>query len=701
MGNKVYVGIDLGTTNTLVSYYKKDKNTMLKFSGSGNVLPSVMYVDPETEEITIGKEAYILGERIPENRIISAKTDMGQNVTYKLPLANGKTFTTTPVNVSAEILKTAKERIIKKLKLQDDDEICAVITVPAAFSGIQKEDTERAAELAGITCLGLKPEPVAAAIASVSNIANSMVFVVDIGGGTYDTAVVSFDENLTPHIVSQEGDRKLGGDNFDMVIYNYLVQKVGDEIGADLSTEESSEMSRESYLTIVGALHDRAREAKEELSRCEEYTMVCKDLCVIDGYNDNKPITLSYKITREKFNALASKIYKDIERRLDISISKFKEKGHSLNDITHLVLVGGSCYIPEVIRICENKIKKRSSMQCDKTTAVAEGAGIMADTWTTIGEKIGGLVAQSMGISIAGGKFSKIIKQDTAYPCENTEMFTTTYDNQEVVKIAIYYASPDKEDCIDVSKHEYYGYLMLDNIQKAKKGTPQIAVTFTFDSSEQLTVTAKDLATGSTNSLKVNRDILSVEQQRGGKPMAIDLLIDVSGSMSGSALSDAKKACRQMIDEVFDLNIHRTGITTFSNSAKSVCPITNDPKLLHKGVNSMEAVGGTNMQLGIQSSYKKLSSAKEEDKTIFLMTDGEPNWEDNSEKVAKSIRAEANVKLAVVYIGRKSDEGYSIAKKIAKANTLNDEKPLFYTSESMSELGKIFQKVYADITKAY
>jgi uncharacterized protein with von Willebrand factor type A (vWA) domain len=115
----------------------------------------------------------------------------------------------------------------------------------------------------------------------------------------------------------------------------------------------------------------------------------------------------------------------------------------------------------------------------------------------------------------------------------------------------------------------------------------------------------------------------------------------------------------------------------------------------------MEALGGTNMQSGIQSSYKKLSSAKEEDKTIFLMTDGEPNWGDKSEKVAKSIRAEANVKLAVVYIGRKSDEGYSIAKKIAKANTLNDEKPLFYTSESMSELGKIFQKVYADITKAY
>ena len=565
---------------------------------------------------------------------------------------------------------------------------------------MQKEETKRAAELAGITCLGLRPEPVAAAIASVGDIENSMVFVVDIGGGTYDTAVVSFDENLNPEIVSQEGDRSLGGDDFDRIIYNYLLQKVGDDIGADLSDEKSSEMSRETYLTITGTLRDRAREAKEELSRSNEYTMICQDLCVIEGYNNDEPVTLRYKITRDKFNSLAKEIYDKIEKRLDMSVREFQKAGHNINEITHLVLVGGSCYIPAVIELCERKVGVRSTMQCDKTTAVAEGAGIIADSWTTVGEKIGGLVAQSMGVSVAGGKLSKIITKNTAYPCENTEIYTTTYDNQERVKISVYFASPDKEHCENISEHEYYGYFILDDIQKAKKGEPQIAVKFSFDSSEQLTVTAKDLHTGSTKSLKVSRNALD-DDVSSCRPMAIDLLIDVSGSMRGTPLLQAKIACMKMVDEIVDLSIHKMGITAFSDNTFDVCSVTGNKNLLHNGINNMIAYGGTSMMKGIEGSYRKLIEAEEPEKIIFLMTDGAPNMGDRSEAVAKRIREESNVKVAVIFIGSKGNRGYEIARNVALANIIDGENPLFYTAEDMSALGELFREVYADITKTF
>lgn len=378
MGNKIYVGIDLGTTNTLVAYEKNGKPATLPFIGSGNVLPSVLYLDAETQAIEIGLDAYRNGNYAPENRIKSSKTFMGREMVYNLPVKHGNPITMTPTDVAAEILKTVKKRIIKKLKLTENDEICAVITVPAAFSSYQKEETKKAAEMAGLHLLGLRPEPVAAAIAGAEGItANSMVFVVDIGGGTYDTAVVYLDENLNPEIVSQEGDRELGGDDFDNIIYKYLLEKVGDELGIDLSDEQHANIPRDQYLFIVAEIRDGARKAKEELSNVEEYYVKFEKF-VIDGYNNNEPVHLSYKITRDRFNSLCKHIYARIEERLDKSIAAFQNTGHSLDNITHLVLVGGSCYIPAVIELCERKVGKRASAQCDKTTAVAEGAGIMA-----------------------------------------------------------------------------------------------------------------------------------------------------------------------------------------------------------------------------------------------------------------------------------------------------------------------------------
>lgn len=701
MGNKIYVGIDLGTTNTLVAYKKKEDITTLSFIGSGNVLPSVLFLDPETKNIKIGEDAYRDGNLEPENRIMSAKTYMGRDKLYELPVNGDNPVCMTPTDVAAEVLKAAKNRIIKKLKLNEDDEICAVITVPAAFSGIQKEETKKAAEKAGLTCLGLRPEPVAAAIAGAEGIsANSMVFVVDIGGGTYDTAVVYLDDDMNPEIISQEGDRELGGDDFDKVIYDYLVEKVGDDLGVDLSSEYDSKLHREDYLTITADIHDRSREVKEQLSNVDECYAVF-DKYIIEGYNDNKPVHLEYKVTRERFNSLCSKIYKRIEERLDKSIVALKKSGHSLKEITHLVLVGGSCYIPAVIDLCEKKIGIKASMQCDKTTAVAEGAGIIANNWSVIGEDMRGQVAQSMGIEIPGGKFDKIIEKSTYYPCKRSKIYTTVYDNQKEVNIAIFYAAPDKENCENCIEHEYYGYVKLDNIQKAKAGVPQIEVTFDFDSNEQLSVTAVDLMTKSTKTIMVDRSVLQTRETGSSKPTALDLLIDCSGSMRGEPLTDAKNACKKLISEVVDLSVNEVGITSFSNTSLPICALTSEKNVLLNSIEKMTAWGGTEMEKGIESSYKKLLRSEKSEKIIFLMTDGAPNTGDHSENIAGKIRSENNVRLAVIFIGTQGSRGYGVAKNVAKANALPDETPLFYTSESMSELGAIFKKVYTDITSVH
>ena len=701
MGNKIYVGIDLGTTNTLVAYQKKDKITTLGFMGSGNVLPSVLFMDPETQKIEIGADACRAGKICPENRIKSAKTYMGRDKIYELPVDGGKSVRMTPTDVAAEVLKAAKARIIKKLKLSPDDEICAVITVPAAFSGIQKEETKKAAEKAGLTCLGLRPEPVAAAIVGAEGItAGSMVFVVDIGGGTYDTAVVYLDENLNPDIISQEGDRELGGDDFDKVLYEYLLERVGDDLGVDLGSEETSKMSREVYLQVIAEVYDRAKQVKEELSNTSECDARFDNFVLEEDKEES--VHLKYKITRKKFDSLCKDIYERIEKRLDKSILAFKKKGHNMSEITHLVLVGGSCYIPAVIELCEKKIGRQASMQCDKTTAVAEGAGIIANNWVAIGENIGGLVAQSMGIEVSGGKFSKIIEKGSAYPCRKSDIYTTTYANQDVVRVAIYYAAPDKEDCENIEEHEYYGFFMLDNIQKAPAGVPQIEVTFDFDSSEQLTVTATDLMTKSTNTIKVDRSIMKTDETRGakGKPMAIDLLIDCSGSMRGEPMTDAKNACRKMVSEIVDLSVNEVGITTFAYNSENLCSLTSDRQTLLKSIGNMIAFGSTQMMRGIEGSYQKVLLSDKADKIVIMMTDGSPDSGDHSEMVAKRMRKENNVRLAVIFIGNPDSRGYSIAQNVAAANTLSGETPLFYTSKSMSELGMIFKKVYADITRS-
>lgn len=697
MGTKYYVGIDLGTTNTLVCYVKGGKTRNIKFDGK-DVLPSVLYVDTENnDEITIGEEAYRLGDLKPENRIISSKTYMGTDKKYIFQSKIKGEISMTPTFVATEILKKAKARFVDKLRLKDDDEVCAVITTPAAFSFSQNEETINAAEAAGLTVLGTRPEPVAAAIACIKDIGdkNATIFVVDIGGGTYDTAVIDIEPDKAPNMISSEGDRRLGGDDIDRAVYEYLKKEFILQSGIDITTLDSSGLEELEYNKIKSTLHGRAREAKVALTQCDEYSVECKNLYTAGG----ESIGFKKLVKLSKFNEICASIYEKIEKRLDDSVREFTSKtGRDISSVTHLVLVGGTCYIPSIVELIENKIGLKSVYCADKTTAIAQGAAIIANSWTNLGADIGGVLSQSMGIMVEGGELSKIIHKGREYPCEGYAIYSTTYDNQQSVDIVIYAAAPDKENVKDINQHEYYGYFTFDNIEPAPKGVPNIKVKFSFDNSQKLTVTAKNMKTGYEKQLTVSKGAV-MENRNSGKSFSIELLIDVSGSMRGAPLDDAKVACRKMVNEIVDFSSNEVGITAFGSEPTDICEITSDPEKLIESIPLMKSRGTTCMSKGILRSAMKLVDSGKYSKIIFLMTDGSPDGGDHPEKVAAELK-EKGIKLAVIFIGSPMLRGYDIAQNIAAENTKSGEKPLFYTSNDMSELGSIFKRVYADITLA-
>ena len=686
---KVYIGIDLGTTNTLVSYFKKGKPALFKFSGH-TVLPSVYFADPETAEVTIGDAAVAYSESYPDNCIRSSKRAIASDMVYRLETAKG-TLELTPTDVATEILRTVKDKVVSKLNLTENDEIYALITVPAGFSGPQKAATIEAGENAGLKVLGVKPEPVAAAVDVVKNLGkNSMVMVVDVGGGTTDTAIVSVTDKLASEVIAQGCNPWLGGDDFDRKLAAYVEEQMKQYFGTDIFDS----MNQDDRNQLAFRIKNAAICAKEALSIDEEAALRVKLPECFRRSGEEE--FYSIKIKRTVFNQLCEDEYALIEKKMEETLKNFEGKGYRRDMITDLVLVGGSCEIPEIIARCSKKLGLPVTMCEDKTAAVAKGAAQIANNWTILGEALGGIVAQSMGIAVSGEKLYKLIKKDESYPTTREHTFTTTYDGQETVDVRIFYAGLGKEHIDRLSEHMYYGHFSLDGIKKAKAGTPKIKVTFDFDSNEQLTVTAKDMETGNSKTYKVEKDFVSAE---GGmsRPMAIDLLIDVSGSMKGRDLKEAQAACRKMVNDIADLNVNVVGLTVFSTHAKSLCPLTKDKNKLLNGINSMCVQASTRIDNGLIESTKKLIESEYEDKVIFLMTDGDPDHDDNSRAVAADIRKKG-IRLAVIFIGSKNSSGYNEAQKIAFCNTINGEEPYFYTAETMDKLSSIFRKVYADLT---
>ena len=440
--SEIFIGIDLGTTNTLACYLKNGKPDFIRFSGK-SLLPSVLYVD-EDGSIVIGKNAKKRGAIDPLNVIRSSKTYMADaKKTWKI---GGKTFN--PTEVATEILKEVKAQTLKKLKCPPDTTVNAVITVPAYFNGNQKDETKKAGAAAGLKVQQIITEPMAAAVAAVRELElNEKIFVVDLGGGTFDISVLEADQvNHVYRAIDVDGDRKLGGDDFDKIIYDYFIGIIQDDLGLDLSSQKKSGLDHNEYYSMTGRVLDEAEKAKIDLSDSTSVEVDIPNLFYYNGKNYN----FNIELTREEFDNICKPIYDKIISR----ITKFIETSDKfkVSEISTIILAGGSCYIPKVREEVEKIFGKKADSQLDLDTLVAIGACFVAESIN------GGLAFQpkdilshSLGVEVLSpnGKkmiLSKILKKGEEYPCEFSKVYTTAQNNQTTVPIYIYEAGDDAED---------------------------------------------------------------------------------------------------------------------------------------------------------------------------------------------------------------------------------------------------------------
>ena len=669
----VTIGIDLGTTNTLACYLKKGKPKLFKFD-SETMLPSMLYVETDGT-FTIGHEARVKGEGDPDNLIRSSKTFMGDP--DKKWEKRGKSLN--PTDVATEILRQVKATVLTKLKKEDDTIVQAVITVPAYFSGKQKTETKRAGERAGLKVLRIITEPMAAAVAAGrTKELNGRLLVVDIGGGTYDLSILEANPQAEEYqAVDTDGDHHLGGDDFDQLLYNYFLDRLSEKTGMDFSSLAASGLSANDYGSLKGRLYSVVESTKKALSESTEKEVSITNLFPYKG----SPYTFDIVIDRDQFDDICKGIYEKVISRLKNFLNR---QPFGIDDIDSVILAGGSCYIPRIREEVEKIVNKQVDTELSLDTLVVMGAGIVAETYNGL---IKGIykekISHSMGVGIIDetGNYilSKILKHGTDYPCNGTRQYTTVMDNQTTVEINIYEAGHDAEYIDDIESHELYGSIILDGIRPAPKGVPCINVTFNYDENQTLKVTAEDLDTHIKKQILI-RENEKVAVKPRQLPVDFMLLLDVSGSMDGTPMQEAKKACLALVNEIIDLSVHRLGLIPFeSNAHLAYAPGNNRDELRNK-INAISAYGGTNMVPALREAEKALKNSTDS-KVIIMVSDGDP-FDPEETLVKARVLEKQGIKIVAIGVGN------HIKKKFLHDLAGNG---LYYTIKNMSNLEETFR----------
>lgn len=672
----IKVGIDLGTTNTLACYEKKGKPEMVKFPGSGKLLPSVLFVD-DTGKVLVGERARKIGILEPQYQIRSSKTFMG-DFTKKWN-CNGKTFT--PTQVATEILREVKKGIIKRSKCGDNANIGAVITVPAYFTSNQMDETRKAGIAAGFQVLQIISEPMAAAIAAVKELdLDKKILVVDLGGGTFDLSVLEPDQLTHSYkALGVDGDRHLGGDDFDRKLYEYCIRIIEDDLGIDLSDQKKSGLAHNDYYSMVGRVREAAEQAKIELSDELDTDIDIPNLFVYNG----KQYDFAINLTRDEFDNICSDLYDKVFSRIRRFISNSRK--FAIDDIGTIILAGGSCYIPRISQEVEAIFHQSPDTQMDRSTLVVVGAYFVANSELENND-FHDIISHSLGVEVLDDDshqlvLSKLLHRGEEYPCSHTKDYTTTVDNQTQVSINVYEAGSDYEEVEELGDyHDFYGSLLLEDIAPAPAGKPTIAVTFSYDESRCLTVSAKDKDTGKSEKVVMRKGEKSKPQQE-----AVDfmLLLDSSGSMSsGDALPQAKEACYALFDTMIDFSIHRMGLIVFESEAYQLSGLTQNPEVLKDHVRQLEAGGGTNMLSALRLADNEFHAHKNTP-VIIVVTDGDPFYESETLQYAAKLK---NSGVRIISIG----VGKSIRIGFLKCLSSDHDS---YKINTMSELRDTFDEV--------
>jgi molecular chaperone DnaK len=469
------VGIDLGTTNSVVAFLEAGEPTVIPNAEGGRTTPSVVGF-AKSGEVLVGEVAKRQAITNPDRTIRSVKRHMGTSWTIDV---DGKSYTAQ--EISARILQKLKRDAESYL---GDTVAQAVITVPAYFDDAQRTATQEAGKIAGLEVLRIINEPTAAALAYGLDKegADQTILVFDLGGGTFDVSILEIGEGVF-EVKSTSGNTHLGGDDWDQRVIDWLVKTFKDTEGVDLANDKMA-MQR---------LKEAAEKAKIELSTVQETTI---NLPFITATNEG-PKHLDLKLTRAKFQELTNDLVEACRGPFDSAIS---DAGLSKSDIDHVVLVGGATRMPAIQDLVQQLTGKEPHKGVNPDEVVAVGAAIQAGVLK--GEVKDVLLLDvtplSLGIETKGGITHKLIERNTTIPTRRSEIFTTAEDNQPSVEIHVLQGERDM-----AMYNKTLGKFQLVDLPPAPRGVPQIEVAFDIDANGIVHVSAKDLATGKEQSMTI------------------------------------------------------------------------------------------------------------------------------------------------------------------------------------------------------
>ncbi len=495
------VGIDLGTTNSVVAVLEGGEPTVIANAEGNRTTPSIVAF--KSEEVLVGELAKRQAITNPDNTVRSIKRHIGTN--WKETF-EGKDYT--PQEVSARILQKLKRDAESYL---GDDVTDAVITVPAYFNDAERQATKEAGQIAGLNVLRIINEPTAASLSyGLENNEDQKILVFDLGGGTFDVSILEISEGVF-EVKSTSGDSKLGGDDWDQRVMDWLIDKFKSSTGIDLSNDKMA----------IQRVQEGAEKAKIELSSTSETEI---NLPFITA-NDAGPQHLLERLSRSEFEKITADLVERTKKPVENALS---DAGMKFSDIDHVILVGGSTRMPSVQELVKSLTGKDPHKGVNPDEVVASGAAIQAGVLK--GDVKDVLLLDvtplTLGVETKGGIMTKMIERNTTIPTKRSEVFSTAENNQTQVEIHILQGEREM-----ASGNKSLGRFTLTDIPAAMAGTPQIEVTFDIDANGIVNVNAKDLGTGKEQAITIT----------GGTALEDDEIERMIKDAEQHANEDAKK----------------------------------------------------------------------------------------------------------------------------------------------------------------